>query len=345
MAILLISLMGCASSPTGSSSSRAAEPEWVSNPSSVYTDSKYISAVGYGSDRDSSGKNALGALVAIFGQNVKGETQAGYKYQEAVIDGLLNTQENREVDSAVKTSFAMDTLVGAEIKDVWFDGKDTYYSIAVMDKVKSSMLYGDLIESNLKMINTLTVSLSDEEKYSFTGYGRYNMAATIADANSAFINVLSVLSPASAAGYRIEARKGDEYRMEAQQITRNIPVNISVDQDYSGKIKGVFSEVYSNMGFKTGGANAPYDLQVFVTMEEVQLVNNPNKFVRYTVKANLLEKYTSQILFPYNITGREGSTSLPEAQNRALRIIDQKIKESYADELAEYLAGLNPKGK
>ena len=341
--LMIVSLMGCAGSPESKDSKRLAEPDWVSNPGSAYPDSKYVSAVGYGTSRDNSEKNALGALVAIFGQTVKGETKASYKYQEAVIDGLLNSQENRDIDSAVKTSFAMDSLIGAEIKDVWFDGKDTYYAIAVMDKLKSSMLYGDLIDSNLKLIGTLT-NLPAAEKNTFTGYGCYNMAATIADANSVFINVLSVLSPASAASYRMNAVSGDQYRLEALQITKNIPVTITVDKDYSGKIKGVFSEVYANMGFKTGGDNSPYELLISVSMEEAVL-NNPNKFVRYNIKADLTEKNTSLVLFPYNINGREGSTSMSEAENRALRIIDQRIREAYADELKEYMAGLSPKGK
>jgi hypothetical protein len=341
--LFITSLAGCAGSPSTIASSivaRNAAPAWVSNSSSVYEDSQYVSAVGFGPDRETSEQNAIRALTAIFGQSVQGETQTSYRYQEAVINGLLESQENRELDSIVKTSFALDTLIGAEIDNVWFDEQDTWYSVAVMERMKCSAIYRDLIESNLEVIQTLTASLTHEEKYSFAGYGKYNMAAVIADANAALINVLSVLNPARAVSYRTRARPGEEYRIEARQITQSIPVSVIINQDYSGRIKNVFSEVYANKGFQTGGEDAPYELQISAVLEETVLPANPNMFFRYTVNAKLIEKNRSQVLLPFSISGREGSVSLLEAENRTLRIIEQKVRESYADKLEEYLAGL-----
>jgi hypothetical protein len=335
--LILAGFCGCAGSPSADNANAAMQgdmPEWTLNPSSVYDENRYISAVGYGGDRASSEKDALGALTAIFGQSVQGQTQTGYTYNEAT------NEENREIDSLITTTFSVDTLIGAEIDDVWFDGNNTYYSIAVMDKFKSSMLYGDLIESNLQTIRTLTESLTGEEKNSFAGYRNFNKAALIADENAACINVLSVLNQASASAYRIESQPADEYRMQARQITRNIPVYITIDQDYAGRIKGVFSEMYSAMGFQTGGENAPYELHISTILEEADLPANPSKFMRYTVNASLVEKSTSQVLFPYNLSGREGSVSVSEAQNRTLRVIEQKVKDTYAAAFQEYMAGM-----
>jgi hypothetical protein len=340
--LFLATIIGCSGSPSTQKSADARSsvaPGWVFNPHSVYDDSKYVSAVGYSSYRASSEKEALGALVSIFGQSVQGETQAGYSYQQAFGGELFSTQGTQEIESVVQTSFSQDTLIGAEIDDIWFDGDDTYYAIAVMDKQKCGKLYSDLIASNLQVIRTLT-AITDEEKNSLIGYGNYHMAAVIADANAAFINVLSVLIPASADVYRREARPGDEYRIESQKIARNIPINVTVNNDYSDRIKGAFSEVFANRGFQTGGEDSPYELQVSVVLAETVLPDNPGKFFRYTVNANLVDKKTLQTLSAYNINGREGSTSLSEAQDRTLRAIEEKISEGYTDKLEEYLIGL-----
>ncbi|QQO09305.1 LPP20 family lipoprotein [Breznakiella homolactica] len=338
--LMILALGGCASTPQPEKTGRLAEPQWVSSPSSVYDESRYISAVGYGLDRASAEKSALGALTAIFGQSVQGETKASYKYSEAVADGFIDSSENSEIESAVKTSFAMDSLIGAELKDFWFDGVDTYYSIAVMDRPKSSMLYSDLIESNQRVIRDL-VSVPEDQRYTLDSYARYSMAATIADASTVFMNVLSVISPASAAVYRSEVRRGDDYRLECLTIAQNTPIAVSVDNDSAGRVRAAFSQSISDTGFKTGGSGSPYTLDVSLSFTEVVLPENPNKFVRYVVNAKLVENATENVLFPYSLSGREGHASLSEAENRAVRTIEQKILESYGAEFEEYLNQLS----
>jgi hypothetical protein len=340
--ILLLSLFGCGGTPPATTT--GAGPDWIYNPSPVYPEDRYISAVGYGSDRESAEKNALGALASVFGQTVKGETMASYKYSEAVSGGLININEGSEIDNAVKTSFEMQTLVGAELKDRWFDGKDTHYAIAVMDRLQSSLLYSDLIESNLQVIDhLLDIPLND--RYSLDSYARYDLAAIIANANSTFMNVLSVLNPASAAGIRDETRREDTYRLEAFTIAQNIPIRVTVQNDRDGRIESAFSSVLSGRSFKTGEDDTRYMLNVAVTLSEVELPQNPNVFVRYIINADLRDTVNDITLFPYSVSGREGHTNLSEAENRALRVAEEKIKESYGAALDVYLTQLSSNKK
>jgi hypothetical protein len=340
---LMIAALGSCAGTQEREQAAAAGPEWVYAPDSVYPENRYVSAVGYGADREQADKNALGSLVAIFGQNVQGETQASYRYSEAVAGGLIDMREGSEIDSAVKTSFAMNTLIGAEIKDRWSDGT-THYAIAVMDRMKSGMLYSDLIESNRRVIQNLT-DLPEADRYTFDAYAQYELAAAIADANTAFVNVLSVLSPASASAFRNELRQGDDYRLEARRVSQNIPVALTVDNDRNGRIRGAFAAVLSGEGFRTGGTGgARYTLDVAVSLSEAELSQNPNKFVRYHIDANLRDTQTGAVLIPFSLNGREGHASLSEAEVRAIRVAEEKIRESYGDALRSYLTHLSSQG-
>jgi hypothetical protein len=308
----------------------------VYSPEAVYPESRFVSAVGYGQDRESAEKNALGALTAVFGQSVRGETMASYRYSEAVAGGLIDTRENSAIDAAVKTSFAMNTLIGAEIKDWWFDGQ-THNAIAVMDKLKCGMLYADLIESNQRVIENLLV-IPEADRDSFDAYAQYELAGTVADASAVFVNVLSVLNPASASIFRDKLRQGDDFRLEARRVSRNIPVAVLVNNDRDGRIRGAFAEALAGEGFRTGGTGeARYVLDVAVSFSEADLPRNPNKFVRYAVEANLRDTRNGAVLIPYTISGREGHSSLPEAELRALRIAERNIRESYGALLRDYL--------
>jgi len=157
---------GKAGAANGAPPAAAAEPAWVSNPRKVYPDAQFVSAVGYGKDRDSAEKNALGALVSVFGQQVTGETVTSSRYSEAVMAGKVTVSEDASVNQAIQTSYDFDTLVGAEIKDTWDDQKGTAYAVAVLDKAKGALLYNDLIESNERTIPKL-VDIDSGERDDF----------------------------------------------------------------------------------------------------------------------------------------------------------------------------------
>ena len=106
----------------------------------------------------------------------QGETTTTSRYSEAVKAGKVVVSEDASVDQAVRTSFDFDTLVGAEIRDTWDDGKGTLYAVAVIDKAKGAILYRDLIASNEETIAKLT-DIEKGEEYTFDAYARYDLAS------------------------------------------------------------------------------------------------------------------------------------------------------------------------
>jgi hypothetical protein len=84
-------------------------------------------------------------------------------------------------------------------------------------------------------------------------------------------------------------------------------------------------------------------MEVSLTISPMELPGNSNKFVRYAVSGKLIEVKTGREIFPFNISGREGHLSRSEAENRAVRVIEQKIKDDFGSEFAAYLEGLSAK--
>ena len=341
-----VCLTACASGPasaSGSSSKNSKEPVWVSNPRAVYSETQYVSAVGYGADRESAEKNSLGALIAIFGQSVKGDTTVSSRYVEAVRNGTVQVSENSDINKAVKSSFALDSVVGAEIKDTWNNGK-VFWAVAVMDKMKGAMLYSNLIDTNEQTIASLT-DISEADANTLDAYARFDLAATIADTTGKFMNVLSVLNPAAAAAKRASGTfpGGDELRASCLHIAQNIPIGIVVTDDRDGRVASAFSAAISLAGFKTGGQNSRYVLNVKITLTPVDLPNNTNKFTRYIVDAKLTDTVRQSVLLPYSLSGREGHATMSEAENRAVRAIEQTVSSEYSKALSDYLAQLSAK--
>jgi hypothetical protein len=338
---LILALSGCAGAPRNSGGPAGA-PAWVSNPDAVYRRAAYIAAVGYGPSRREAEQGALVALTALFGQSIQGELKTLSSYSEAVKNGALDVSENTSMENAVNISSRMDNLVGAEVADVWFDGKSTHYAVAVMERAPAALLYSELIRSNLRIIGEL-LNLREGEKNSLDGYSRYLLAGITADANRVFANVLSVVDGSGAAMLSPDMKKGDEYRLEAANIAKNIPIMINAEGDPSGRIKTAFAEALNQAGFKSGGDSSRYVLAVSLALTPVELPNQQNKFVRYVIEAKLSDQTKGELLFPYSLNGREGHTTLPEAENRALSAAVKKIGGEYPEALKDWFAGALPK--
>jgi hypothetical protein len=211
-----------------------------------------------------------------------------------------------------------------------------------MEREKTAQLYADLIRTNSRIITDLT-TMSGEEKNSLNGYSRYQLAAAIADASRLYANVLTYVGNTTDINPG-DMKKGDDYRLEAAGIVKNIPIGVTVSGDRGDRIKNAFTRALGSAGFRTGGANQRYKLAVTLTLTPTDLPDQRNKFVRFTVDANLTDTAEgNSVLFPFNVSGREGHVNIPEAENRALREAEKKIEETYPPALSEYLAELLPR--
>jgi len=319
-------------------SGKNAVPDWVKNPYSKYNERANVAAVGGGSSREAAEKSALGSLVAVFGQNIQVDEKVSSIYEEAVKSGAAGTwSENVVMNQVVVTSAGIDSLVGAEIAEVWFDGKAEYFAAAVLNKAKALQIYSQMIRSNQAMIDNL-IQMTEEEMNTLEGYSRYQFAAAIADISSSYANLLSVIgSPVSG------LKRGDDYRLVAVGILKTIPVTLGVQGDKSGRIEGAFARALSALGFRSGGSNSPYTLGVSIVTSPVTLAGNQNKFTRIELTANLSDNSAGIVLVPFSFNLREGHLTQDEADNRAYLAAERKINEEYASLVNERLSALLPK--
>jgi hypothetical protein len=336
-----------ASGAGGAGTQNRPQPAWVSSPDAVYSQydrNVYIAQAGSGADRGLAEKDALARLSAYFRQNIQGEQTSSTRYREALRDGVVDSySEDTTLTNTIRTSLELDTLVGAEIGDYWFDDRSVHYAVAIMEKAKAAIIYADMIKANQEVIRGLT-AMTDEEKYTLDGYARYQLAADIADVNSIYGSVLSFTGSGGTGVAPDKLEKGAGFRIEAAKITRNIPIAVRVENDRSNRVASAFSQALGKAGFRTGG-NSPYVLNVQVSFTPADLPNQQYKFVRYVVDANLTDTASGSILLPYNINGREGHLNISEAENRATAAAEKKIGAEYENTLKAYLDGLLPAKK
>jgi hypothetical protein len=306
----------------------------VDNVNSVYDENYYIAATGTGSGRRQAEAAAFGSLTGYFGQSVKSDFQAVEVYKQRVASGAVDISSSTDAVEAIQVSSSMESLIGAEIADVWNDGK-TYYAAAVMDKAKLIPVYQGIIEANLSLIKRLT-DVPADRRAAIETVAAYHAAAGIAKANSVFVTVLELLG---GPGMRAGLKSAGDYLYEAEETARLIPVNVVVENDSEGRIRGAFAGVLSGAGFRTGNDSSRYVVNARLSISPVNLPNQRNKFSRFVLDAAFTDKNTNAVLFPFTINDREGHISQSEADQRAIRRAEARVKEEYGKVLQDYLSG------
>ncbi|MDR0556850.1 MAG: LPP20 family lipoprotein [Treponema sp.] len=330
------------------SAATGGKPMWVDSADPAYA--AYITRAGLGATRDQADQRAFSELVAYFRQSIQSETTLRSSYSEAQTGDSVKTESSLRMEEAIRISSQLDALEGAIIAARWYDGKNTYYSLATMDKAETIRIYTELVNANLNAINNL-LNITKAEKESFDGYLRYQQAAALADQNQAYASVLSVAGDMS--NIRGNLRTGFEYRNEARTtIIPKIPIGVivnpatpNVNAIKAGHIEAAFSNAITKNGFQGGTARSRYILTVDVALEEISYPNNSNKFSRLSLNAALRDTQSGNRLFAYGFSPlREGHATLAEAENWCVRTAVTKIghaQDGFGKKLSDYLASLS----
>jgi hypothetical protein len=317
------------------------KPAWVDSVDSVYGRSQYVAAVGYASNREKEKKNSLANLTGFFGQSIYADQTITNTYREAVKNGVTSGwTDNINMENTIRTTASLDTLVAADIKEVWHDTRNnTFYAVAVMEKAKAAQIYTDMINANQNMIKNL-ITMNQTEKNSIEGFSRYQFAAAVADINITYGNVLKLIDASVPAGLV----KGDEYRFEAQNIVNAIPISVNVTNDKAGRIQGAFAKALAEAGFRSGGTGSRYVIKVDITAAPADIPNPNNyKYTRIELTANLTDTRSGAVLIPYSFNNREGHTTQAEADNRVYLAAERRINEEYRNMVTDYCSQLLPK--
>ena len=305
-------------------------PEWILSPSSVYDDSKYLSAVGYGEDRASAELSAIAAITKVIKQQVNSETVSNENFTS--VEGNWTT--GRDVTSSVQTQSDL-VISGIYIQDVYpvKKGKTLeYYALALINREETGNLYKSKIAELTPVIDNMIVE-AYKNMGSFSSYGILSQAAQLAAECDLFLDMLAVINPTY---YKMSIPDyGNAATVEelARRCLSQIVIGFDIKGDIDGRVAAAFSKIFSEYGIKLASIedeDATYTLVADVSFSPLQMSGETkNKYIRFVVNANLTELKTDKIVLPFAISGREAHLSEEEATQRAVRTIENEIRKQF----------------
>ncbi len=316
-------------------------PDWVNSPAKVYPTQSYLTNVGDAADRDSAQIKALQGLASIFGQSIKSDSTASQRMAQAKSNGTVATVSTSSFSQDILRQVDVDNLIGVEVAESWFDGKSTWYAIAVLDKSKAVDIYSDMIKKNASTISHIAKN-APVDKASFENYAAYDFAEDIAKENENHLKKLSVINPDCVANLKSFCPSSKDYNLKKIEVAKAIPIFIDVDYDYDDRLKSSYAESLSKMGFRsTDDENSRYCLKVQVGLERSDATDGKTTRCRYNVSSSIFDSFENQSFCAFTISGREGHVNYSEAENRAIKSIETKIGKNFTKTFSDFLKNLS----
>jgi hypothetical protein len=310
----------------------------------VYPESEWVTAVEYGSDRQSAQAAAVSSLARIFRQDVQSETTAFQRYVDAVLrDGSgADFSESREYAQQVVTTADIDSLMGVTASDVWTASDGTVYALSKINRRQAAAAYSPIISENEQVVLSYIKS-AENNPGTFDAYESLVFASDVATVNDNFMDILSVLDPNMALLRRPSYGNAASVKQLVQDASRQIVIAVDISGDEDGRIAQAFAASFSDRGFRTAAAGTPdagYVLTGTFQLQDMDITASPtNKFVRYILTASLRGSSGAEVL-SYSATDRDGHLTVEEARQRSIRTAEQGIRQKFGDQFDKYLASL-----
>ena len=305
-------------------------PAWILSPTSVYSDSEYLSAVGYGSDRASAENAAISAITKIVKQNVKSTTTS----TESFLQTSKGWDTSKDLTNNDETYTDL-VISGIYIQDVYpmKNGKTVeYYALALVNRKETGNHYKSKIKELTSVINEKIVD-AYKNMGTFAAYSTLSEAANLAKENDYYLDILAVINPDF---YKVSIPDyGNAANVEelARRCLSQIVIGFEINGDIDGRIEAAFSKIFAEYGIKLSkitDEDATYTLVADVSFSPLNITTeSKNKYIRFVVNANLSELSTEKIVLPFAVSGREAHLSEEEATQRAIRTIENEIRKQY----------------
>ncbi len=311
------------------------EPEWLTNPKSIYPDAMYLSALGEGDTRLAAESNASGNLSRIFESKIKVDQTYRERYQELTRGTTTETQGVSEMDRNVGVQ-SEQTLFNIQFGESYNDKTGRVHVIAYLDRLRTGEIYSSKIEQNAGQV-TWYLDKKKSTADPLTQYALQNAAIIVATNNQVLMEQLRIISPNMADFIQLPYDL-TELQSALKEMGKEMKVSIAIKGDQDEKVTNTLKEMLGDAGFSLGD-NGVLKITGEIGYEKVDLDKGDQKFVRWEITLDLND-CNGENLIHYYEKGREGHINYPEAMERSVREIEKKLKKQFIGKLNDYIDGL-----
>lgn len=330
-------MAGCAGGPGGAPSARTAQdmPAWYLNPSAVYPDQVYLTAVGTGDTRRDAEQQALAGLSQIFEADIEVDMTTRERYREIMT--AQGTLSETEVELAQTTNVrSAQTLLNVQTGEAAVDQSGRVHVIAYIERIPTGRLYVELIEKNGNQVQYFL----DEAAVSGTlvrEYAYVSAAAVVAAGNELLRDQLRIIAPAMGQIVRLSYTYEDVLRRRVDLAGR-MRVSVVITDDEGDRVGGVLRQALGDERFPVSSEDPVLRITGRVSLEPVAL-SDEFETVRWVLNL-AMSGPDGSALISYDDQGRASAVTIDSARAFAYRDIQDAVAKNFVRSMRRYFDGL-----
>jgi len=309
-------------------------PRWFNKLEDTYPEKDYLAVVGEGDTRRDAESDAAGALVRIFGSNIKVETEAIVRYRELENESGGSYELEKEATKEVDI-LAQHMLYNLQYSDPYTDNTGRVHVVGYLDRVKTGQIYKEKIEKNSTRIVTFKQNAVTSERL-ISKYAYIDAAIIFAKNNELMLDQLNIIYAPMRKMVNLPY-KLDELNTLYSDIAEQMVFDIRIVNDMEEKIANLVAGLLSEKGFsiKRGGV---LKVNGDVKIEPLALKNNYEN-LRWYLNLQMKDE-SGKTIVSYNKNQRETGVSKSAAEARAYIEMEKQIKKAFFNEFIKYLDSL-----
>ncbi|TVQ26020.1 MAG: hypothetical protein EA383_06645 [Spirochaetaceae bacterium] len=324
-------LVGCAT-PGEQTTAAGGYPEWFLNPSNVYPQERYMSAVGSGRDRRDAEQQALAALSQAFEVEIRVDETTRERYRELMTDS--GTMTESEIDlTQVRDVRSAQTLLNVQFGDAFMAPDNRVHIVAYLERMATGRLYVDLINRNEAQVSDYLAEANGSQD-PLRRYAFLSAAEAVAANNEMLRDQLRIISqpmsatlPSGNSRSAIVSRRTD--------AAESLPVAIRVTGDAENRILPILRRAVAAERFPITDSAAVLTVEGAFEIEPIDL--NPDfESVAWAFSATFGRSGGTSLL-SYSDQGRASGITVERATALAYEDMAVSVEQGFARDLRRFL--------
>jgi hypothetical protein len=315
-----------------------ADPLWYPDPSLLYPQERYITALGIGDTESEARTVVMSGIAQYFHSSIQAEEETLIQYNSAISSSTLRkTRLETSREEQMKTSVSISSV--AEFRGIRFATPvhlpgGEWAALGFIDKAESLQVWEMRTNNNRVLVNSL-VGAGERQRELLYRYSYMKQAAAIARLLIADVTACSGI---------VSSDKFAETLNFARQVIENynairasMTFEIRIEGDRNGQLKNRLSGLLSRNQYIVVPRNALYAIEGEITASELTMP--AGLFVRIGAELRIVNR-NGAVLHSFTIPQkREGAYDWDSAYIFGFRYLGRYMEDNLIAEIAAFIDG------
>jgi hypothetical protein len=313
-------------------------PDWVNGESVLYPSSLYLTGVGYDSERQSAEDKARAEIAKIFYSNIDSRTRTYQGYLQTTSRGETRTKETFDIKDITRVS-TQKVLSGVKISQVYreTEPESLFYALAVLDRRQSAEILRHKIQELDQDIQRLFTG-AQEKGDKLTRVKNLKEAIRkhiLREACNTELRIVNI----SGEGIPPKTDFTEMKNCLSAVLLRDFLIALSVEGSRADEIQEALIQGLNREGFSVceDVGRATVLVRGTVEIKPIDRGTPEWKYVRWKTHFDLLDRRGGAVFGSIGKTGREGHVNLLQAEDRAVRKMQNILTTDIVRDITKYI--------